>query len=78
MENNYWIKEQVHQEIITKTLIPNKFNFEFFATYYNLMDKQGLSFLLNFENDFAIDKVFRKNHFEYFFIQYNDWKELYI
>lgn len=75
---NYWIKDQSRQEIITKTLIPNERNFELFATYYNLMDKQGLSFSLNFENNLAVDKVYTKNHYEYFVLQHNNWKELYI
>lgn len=44
MESNYWIKDQTRQEIITKTLIPNKGNFELFASYFNLMDAKGLSF----------------------------------
>ncbi len=42
------------------------------------MDKQGLSFLLNSENDLVIDRIYRKNQFEYFVLQYNDRKELYI
>lgn len=76
--NNYWIKDQTRKEVITKTQIPNSGNFDFFTTYYNLMDKQGLSFPLNFENDLAVDKVYRKNHFEYFVLKHNNWKELYI
>lgn len=78
MNTNYWIKDPTRKEIITKTQIPNAGNFEFFATYYNLMDKQGLSFPLNFENDLVVDKVYTKNHFEYFVLKHNDWKELYI
>jgi len=76
--NNYWTKDPTRKEVITKTKIPNAGNFDLFATYYNLMDKRGLSFPLNFENDLAINKVYTKNHFEYFVLQCDDWKELYI
>jgi hypothetical protein len=76
--NNYWIKDSTRKEIITKTQIPNIGNFDVFATYYNLMDKKGLSFPLNFENNLVADKVYRKNHFEYFVLKHNDLKELYI
>ncbi|MFN8266680.1 MAG: hypothetical protein U0T31_01610 [Chitinophagales bacterium] len=76
--NNYWIKDETRKETITKTQIPNAGNFDVFATYYNLMDKQGLSFSLNFENDLVANNVYRKNNLEYFVLQYNDWKELYI
>ena len=41
---NYWIQDETRQEIITKTLIPNKGNFELFASYFNLMDAKALSF----------------------------------
>jgi hypothetical protein len=78
MENNYWTKDPAQKDVLTKTQILNAGNFDFFAIYYNLMNKRGLSFPLNFENDLAIDKVYSKNHFEYFVLQYNDWKELYI
>jgi hypothetical protein len=39
MQQNYWIKDETRQEIITKTHIPSKANFNLFATYFNLMDK---------------------------------------
>ncbi len=40
---NYWIKDKTRQEIITKTLIRNKGNFELFANYFNLMDELDCS-----------------------------------
>lgn len=76
--NNYWIKDKSRKEVMTKTLIPNVRNFDLFATYYNLMDKRGLSFPLNFENDLVVEKLYRKNIFEYIILEHNGQKELYI
>ena len=76
--NNYWTKDQHRNQVITKTQISNAGNFDLFATYYNLIDKQGLSFPTNFENDLVVDKVYRKNHFEYFVLKHNNRKEMYI
>lgn len=76
--NNYWIKDQTRKEAITKTQIPNAGNFDLFANYYNLMDKKGMSFSLGFENDLDIEKLYRKNVFEYIVLEHNELKELYI
>lgn len=78
MSKNYWIKDPTRKEIITKTQIPNSGDFEFFATYYNLMDKQGLSLSLNFENNLILEKLYRKSGFEYLVIEHNNLRELYI
>lgn len=75
---NYWTKDETRQEIITKTLIPNKGNFEFFATYFNLMDAKGLEFQLSSYIDIEVEKLFRKNGFEYFVLEHNNQKELFI
>lgn len=76
MESNYWLKDQTRQEIITKTLIPNKGNFEFFATYFNLMDCKGLSFQFKENTELKAEKLFRKNGFEYFVLQHDNFNEL--
>lgn len=76
--NNYWIKDKSRKEVMTKTLIPNAGNFDLYATYYNLMDKKGLSFSLNFENDLIVETLYRKNIFEYIVFEHNGQKELYI
>lgn len=73
---NYWIKDQTRQEVITKTLIPNKGNFEFFATYFNLMDAKGLSFQFRENSDLQAEKLFIKNGFEYFVLQHENFNEL--
>jgi hypothetical protein len=78
MENNYWTKDRTRQEIITKNQIINSGNFALFATYYNLIDKQGLSFLMNFENDLAVEKLYKKNNFKFLVLENDDLKELYI
>ena len=75
MQNNYWIKDDTRKEIITKTQIPNEGNFNLFACYFNLLDKKGLSFPINSKPDFQMDKVFRKNGFEYIVLTHNDLKE---
>ena len=75
---NYWIKDQTRQEIITKTLISNKGNFELFASYFNLMDAKGLSFQFRENSQLQSEKLFRKNGFEYFVLQHENFKELMI
>lgn len=78
MNTNYWIKDQTRQEIITKTQIPNKGNFDLFANYYNLMDKKGLGLQLRQDFDLPIEKLFRKNDFEYIILDLNGQRELFI
>lgn len=75
---NYWIKDQTRQEIITKTLIPNEGNFELFANYFNLMDAKGLSFQFKEKAEIQDEKLFRKNGFEYFVLQHENFNELLI
>jgi hypothetical protein len=72
---NYWIKDQTRQEIITKTLIPNKGNFNVYANYYNLIDVKGIGFQLS-SSDLEVKKLYRKNGFEYLVLEHNDQKEL--
>lgn len=64
MKGNYWIKDHTRLEIITKTQIPNKVNFNLFANYYNLMDAKGLSFRISPDSDIEVEKLYRKNGFE--------------
>jgi hypothetical protein len=78
MQNNYWKKDPTRQEIITKMQIPNKENFNLFANYYNLIDKKGIGFQLSKDFDLPNEKLFRKTGFEYFILQYNNKKELFI
>ncbi|MCO5232301.1 MAG: hypothetical protein M9888_01035 [Chitinophagales bacterium] len=78
MQSNYWVKDITRKEIITKTQIPSKANFNLFATYFNLMDKKGLSFHLNENSTFEIDKLFAKNGFHYLALQLGDVKEFLI
>lgn len=78
MINNYWIKDETRKEVITKTQIPSKANFNLFATYFNLIDKKGLSFQLNRNLEFDIDKLFAKNGFHYVALQLGDLKEFLI
>lgn len=75
---NYWIKDQTRQEIITKTQIPNKGNFELFASYFNLMDAKGLSFQFKENLEIQSEKLFIKNGFEYFVMQHENFNELLI
>jgi hypothetical protein len=78
MNTNYWTKDQTRQEIITKTKIPNKLNFTFFANYYNLMDKKGLGFHVSQDFDLPNEKLFRKNDFEYIVFDLSGQRELFI
>ena len=78
MESNYWIKDETRQEIITKTLIPNKGNFELFTSYFNLMDAKGLSFQFKENSELQAEKLFIKNGFEYFVLQHEIFNELLI
>jgi hypothetical protein len=78
MKNNYWIKDQTRQEIITKTQIPNKTKFNLFANYYNLIDKQGLGLQLSNDFEIPIEKLFRKNDFEYIVLDLSGQRELFI
>lgn len=71
----YWLKDETRIEVITKTQIPSKANFNLFATYFNLTDKKGLSFHLNKNSEFEIDKLFAKNGFHYLTLQIGDLKE---
>jgi|SRR5690554_1400333 len=75
---NYWIKDETRQEIITKALIPNNGNFELFASYYNLMDAKGLSFQFKENSKLQAEKLVRKNGFEYFVLQQENFNELMI
>lgn len=75
---NYWIKDQARSEVITKTKIPSKANFNLFATYFNLMDKKGLAFHLNENSTFELDKLFAKNGFHYLALQLGNVKEFLI
>jgi len=76
--NNYWIKDPTRQEIITKTQMPNKGNFGIYANYYNLIDVKGIGFQLSCNTALEVEKLYRKNGFEYFVLEYNNQKELYI
>lgn len=78
MNTNYWTKDQTRQEIITKTQIPNKENFNLFANYYNLMDKKGLGLQLSKDFEIPIEKLFRKNDFEYIVLDLSGQRELFI
>jgi hypothetical protein len=78
MQNNYWIKDQTRQEIITKTQITNNGNFNIFANYYNLMDAKGLGLQLSSDIDIDVEKLFRKNGFQYIVLEHNNQKELFI
>ena len=78
MKLNYWTKDQTRQEVITKTLIPNKGNFELFASYFNLMDAKGLSFQFKENSELQAEKIFIKNGFEYFVLQHKNFNELLI
>lgn len=75
---NYWIKDQTRQEIITKTRIPNIGNYNIYANYYNLIDFKGIGFLLSSSSNLEVEKLYRKNGYEYFVIEHNNQKELYI
>lgn len=76
MESNYWIKDETRQEIITKTLIPSKGNFEIFANYFNLMDAKGLSSQFKENLELQPEKLFIINGFEYFVLKHDNFNEL--
>ena len=78
MTQNYWVKDATRSEIITKTRIPNKNNFEIFGCYFNMMDKKGLSVHLNPSTKIETEKLFTKNNFQYFVLEHNNVKELLI
>lgn len=78
MQNKYWVKDQTRQEIITKTQIPNKGNFNVYANYYNLIDVKGIGFQLSSNSDLEVEKLYRKNGFEYLVLEHNNQKELFI
>lgn len=75
---NYWIKDQTRREVITKTQIPNKGNFNLFATYYNLIDVKGLGLQLSCNAGIEVEKLYRKGGFEYLVLDHNNQKELFI
>lgn len=75
---NYWLKDQTRQEIITKTKIPNKGNFNVYANYYNLIDVKGIGLQLSSTSDLEIEKLYSKNGFVYLVLELNNQKELYI
>ncbi len=78
MYKNFWIKDQTRQEIITKTQIPNDGNYTIYANYYNLIDVKGIGFQLGANSDLEVEKLYRKNGFEYLVLEHNNQKELYI
>lgn len=75
---NYWVKDQTRQEIITKTFIPNKGNFELFASYFNLMDVKGLCFQFKENSELQSEKLYIKNGFEYIILKHENYNELMI
>ena len=74
----YWIQDPTRQEIITQTIIPNNGNFKIYANYYNLIDLKGIGFQLSNNSNLEVEKLYRKNGFEYFVIEHNNQKELFI
>ncbi|MCO5230355.1 MAG: hypothetical protein M9958_04270 [Chitinophagales bacterium] len=76
--NKYWTKDLTRSEIITKTQISNKGNFDFFATYFNLMDKKGLALTLNENSTIETNSLFKKNGFEYIVLQHENYNEFLI
>lgn len=78
MQSNFWIKDKTRQEIITKTQIPNKNNLLIYANYYNLMDAKGLGLQLSSDAEIEVEKLFRKNEFEYIVLELSGQKELFI
>jgi len=75
---NYWIKDQNRNEIITKTQIPNIGNHNIYANYYNLIDAKGIGFKFSYVSNLEIEKLYRKNGFDYYLLEQNNQKELYI
>lgn len=78
MQNTFWIKDQTRQVIITKTQIPSKSNFNLFANYYNLIDKQGIGLQLSKNFEIPMEKLFKKKDFEYIILDLNGQRELFI
>lgn len=78
MTENYWTKGDRRNEIITQTQISNKLNFRLNANYYNILEQSGLSFQFNKEIDFQANVYSKQNGFEYFVIEHENVKELYI
>ncbi len=78
MQQNNWIKDQTHQEIITKTQISNIGNFNIYANYYNLIDVKGIGFQLGMNSNLEVEKLYRKNGFQYLVLECKNQKELYI
>jgi len=78
MPHNYREKDPTRQEIITKTPIPNKGNFNIYANYYNLLDVKGLGLQISSNSDLEVEKLYRKNGFEYLVLEHQNQKELYI
>lgn len=75
---NFWIKDHTRQEIITKTKIPNKGNFNVYANYYNVMDVKGVGLQLSGSSDLEVEKLYQKNGFEYLVLEHNHQIELFI
>jgi len=78
MQYNYWIKDQTLQEIITKTQISNMGNFKIYANYYNLIDVKGIGFQLGKYSNLEVEKLYRKNGFQYLILEHENQKELYV
>ncbi len=78
MQQNYWIKDETRQEIITKTFIPNKGNFKLSGNYYNLMDAKGLGMEISSDLEIEVEKLFSKSGFQYIVLEHNNQKELFI
>lgn len=66
------------KKIITKTQIPNNSEFDLYANYYNLMDAKGLGFKICFDSEIKVEKLYRKNGFEYLILEDNNKKEFFI
>ena len=78
MHVDYWLKNEPHKEIVTKTPIANKLGFNLLACYYNILDRKSFAFQFDKNLEFETDKVFRKNGFEYVVFEHNDFKELWV
>lgn len=78
MRENYWIKDETRQEIITKTQISNNGNYNIFANYYNIMDAKGFGFQLSSDSEIEVEKLYSKNGFQYIVLEHNNQKELFI
>ncbi len=78
MYKKYWRKNQTREEIITKTQIPNNGDYTIYTNYYNLIDVKGIGFQLGSNSDLEVEKLYRKNGFEYLVLEHNNQKELYI